>query len=128
MTRATKRFYTVSGMVIVLMLATFGPSDSHGISIPYMIWKTGLTPSQYRIGLRFLGADDGFRRSLNGRTLTDLHSLFPVLVPPSAGNPYQRKYSLLERMSDRDYRWIGDSGWLIQFRGGRVVEMDVYKG
>jgi hypothetical protein len=118
----------------VLFLAVLGlgirlATDENPVTnVQYRLWKTGIAPSLYPVGLRYLGLDSAFCHSLNGKTLEQVRCLFPTLIPPSKTNFNKRTYSAGMGMTDKDTRWIGDSQWALRMQNGRITEIMLYKG
>ncbi len=117
-----KRLSIVLGIVALILLLVVGTSDNRYTNARYILWKSGLAPTQYDVGLHYMVQDVGFRASLTGKTLPDVSRLFPILIPPS-----QTRLSRPE-MTDINTRWIGNSQWAIRLRDGRIVDVDLYKG
>jgi hypothetical protein len=121
----------------LLLLAAFafigglyfwGTIDAHQVNLRYILWKHHLWPHQ-RFMLPFLSVDGEFSLSLKGKTKAEIQRYFPVLIPPElAITEYQRSYNLEMVKHRRDYLWIGDSGYAVQFEDGKVVYVGPVKG
>jgi hypothetical protein len=112
-------------VVGALCIITLHSEDDHNLNFKYRAWKLGLTKfdSDY---VRFLNVDVDFRKSLVGKQLSEIEKLFPDLRKPDKANDYQSNYS--DEIDHADYRWIGDSAWVVEFKSGRVKELHIWKG
>ena len=116
-------------LVFSLVLLSFvSPmSDSHNTSIRFIAWKWGYGSYENSQAMRFINLDPEFRDSLKGKTLDEVRHWFPDLRKPGENtNSYQdrdKDYTI-----GKDFRWIGESNWGIEFVNGRVHEFDCVKG
>ena len=122
---------------MLLLLAAFafigglyfwGTIDAHQVNLRYILWKHHAWPQQ-RFMLPFLSVDGEFTMSLRGKTRAEIQRYFPVLIRPElAITEYQRFYSQDMIEHHRDYLWIGDSDYAVQFEDGKVVYVGPIKG
>ena len=117
-----------TGVVFLALAVWLGTADAHQTNVVYLLWKTGLTPGNWRVGTHYLGRDTAFQTSLCRRTERELARWFPVLVKPSQGNAHQRRYMRRPDMVDANCRWVGDTDWAILFQNGRVTSIMKVKG
>ena len=102
-------------------------ADSHHLNLRWILWKHHLWPYDEAIALRYLNVDVDFRKSLHGKTKSEILRFFPRLVSPDQPvNSMQAYYS--NGMHDKDWRWIDDSNWAILFESGNVKDIEPIKG
>lgn len=106
----------------------YGPDteNSHHTNRAYRQWKSGKGNYDPALVLRFLSADRKFKSSLRGKTKQEVQQWFPDLRPPDRANAHQRPYN--QYIKDKEFFWIGDSAWGIEFVNGKVKEFLILKG
>lgn len=73
-----------------------------------------------------MGRDGEFLASLTGKSKDEVCKWFPDLRTVDGANSDQAYYR--EQMLGRDFLWIGDSWHAIEFEGGRVKDVGLWKG
>ena len=115
-------------MLLLAVLFNVGPGDdSHNTSLRYIAWKWGVGSYEYSQAPRFMNVDVEFRESLKGKTLDEVRHWFPDMRKPGENtNSYQDFYN--KYTENKDFLWIGESNWGIEFVNGRVHDFDCLKG
>lgn len=123
--RKTGLMITATLIAVPALLFTLHSEDSHHFNMKYRMWKLGWTDYDPKF-VRFLNVDVDLRHSLVGEDLESVERLFPDLRSKKKANEYQGYYA--EGIEHRDYYWIGDTAWTVQFENGRLVEFHLWKG
>ena len=113
-------------LTMLLIVALIGTIDSHDLNARYLGWKMGILPFDQTRCMKYIGVDVRFRKSLEGKTPGELSTLFPDLRPASKANAYQRHYN--DHVGTQDFLWIGDSGWAMIFKKGKLLTVVLMKG
>ncbi len=103
-----------------------GFDDSHRTNYRYLSWKWGLSDFDSSVSLRYLSVDVKFKKFLNGKSKKEIAKWFPNLRSPKNSDKYQQFY--LNEMIDRDFFWIGNSNWVVEFEESKVVSIHTVKG
>lgn len=121
----------VVGFTFLGLAVLFWNTDSYRFNLRYSLWKQGWVDYKPRY-VNFLTLDTDFRGDLIGRDLDEVEKLFPNLRSLSRANRYQESYSRhIQHRDDfkgSEHFWIGDSQWTIEFRNGRVKDVQIWKG
>lgn len=118
----------LSAFTIGIAFILWNTENHHLFSAKYNLWKLGLyeLPNESSLKYKFLNVDIGFRESLVGKKTDELKKLYP-LIPRGSGNKYQKFYEI-NVMGNESYFWLGESAWAAKIRGGRVVDIQLFKG
>ena len=116
----------VGFIVIITVLLLTGGGDSHHTNLKHLLWKWRILSYDPAASLRYLEPDLAFRQSLHGKTRVEVNKWFPDLRSINNGNEYQKYYN--QHLQNKDFLWIGDSHWGIEFEDGKVKKFRLLKG
>ncbi len=110
------------------ILASYDLSTHYNLY--YLDWKAGKRPYEQVVALGGLIHDHEYRKSLQGITIAEFHSIFPNTfyeVKASEETPSTRKKIFMDNYTAA---MRGDSsyGWRAVFEDGRLVELEFSKG
>ena len=118
-----RHFRVLLGIALLLLIAggvLLGTVDSHHTNFQYLSWKCGFSSYRPSVALRYLNVDVGFREALRGKSRSEIARWFPDLRPPSKADEYRRIF--YEFVIRKDFLWIGDSEWGIEFEKGKATD------
>ncbi len=110
---------------VLCAIVVFSDS-SHHTNARYLIWRQ-FAVGDWRYGVRFLNVDSTFRTSFQGKSRAHLLRWFPDLRPGGSRAPVCPQDAEWKGRQDHA-EWIGDTLWLVLYRGGAVSDIVMPKG